>query len=297
MDNLNTSQSTIKCFLESDHAYQSISDTEKRFLFEYPIVAHPGNSILIQLTDFEIPWCWYSINSSNNTFTYSPYSITQGGPQHNLITIAEGNYSATELAETLTTLMQDIDVSYDKKTNKFTFLKTAGTLPWTMTNNGKFFDLVGLNDVLFVTVHGNEQSTISAVNGQIISDKLVNLLGDPNIYVQIGLNLSSIDSHGNDSHILAKIPINSNNPYDIIHYKNESGVKMMITDKHIELLTIRLTDHNNNPIGNNQLNGCDFSMTIAFFFIEDRFKHDLVNAPETSDQVYNRINKILSKKK
>ena len=117
MDNLNTSQSTIKCFLESDHAYQSISDTEKRFLLEYPIVAHPGNSLLIQLTDFEIPFCWYTINSSNNTVVFNTGSdIT--------VTIPEGNYSAKELAETLTALMADIDVSYDSKTNKFTFFMT-----------------------------------------------------------------------------------------------------------------------------------------------------------------------------
>lgn len=266
-DLLNTSQSTIKVFLESDQSHQSISDCTKTFLFENPIQANPGNTMLVQLTDFECPFSWYNVNSTNNTL-------------HNFFTIPAQNYSATELLTQLSSQFaaSSITVTYNTQTNKFTFTKASS------------FTLDMANSTCHRILGFNPTSVLTGTS--ITSENMVDLLGDKAIYIRLGMNLPNIDSHGADTHIVQKIPIGVA-PTEVITYSNESAIKLMITDRHIELLSVSLTDHQDRDLGGGSLNGLLWSMTLAFYFIQDRGDADLLNAPDTVDDRTSQLNQKL----
>lgn len=289
MDNLNTSQSSVKCYLESSHAHRSISEVEKEYHFKNPIIPNPGNSLLIQLVDFQCPHSWYTVNESNNTISIFDLS-NSASPTTHVFIIPIKNYNILQLVNQINLLLAPINMScsYDQQTNRVTFTKSSIN-DFFFTSNSTCLDLLGIGV-------DNRTSTNTLSTPTLIGSKGVDLIPEKNIYVQIDFNLPNMDSFGTDTHILGKIPVNEA-PLGIISYRNNSGVKMMITDKHIELITIRLTDHNNKPLAGGSLNGADFSLCIAFYFIEDRKHHDLMNRPETSDEVQSRLDKKLLSEK
>ena len=92
------------------------------------------NLAAVKVLEVQIPFSFYTINSSNNTFT-----LTDTTPLTNaVITIPVGNYNTTTLISTLTTQLNAAgsggvySVTYSGTTGLFTFVKT-GAASFTFT--------------------------------------------------------------------------------------------------------------------------------------------------------------------
>jgi hypothetical protein len=85
-------------FIDSNDATLSISDAEKIFYLNSPIIAPAGVRILIGLTNLTIPNTVYIILIlANNQITFTQSGSTQ------VVTITAGNYSASSLVDALNT--------------------------------------------------------------------------------------------------------------------------------------------------------------------------------------------------
>lgn len=98
------------------------------FYFDYPI----QNIAMFKILEAEIPFSYYVVNNTNNTFLLDATTIT----------IPVGNYTATTLAAAVqTALGVGYTVTYSSQTQKFTIV---GAAPFTMTFGG--VDDVGLTN-------------------------------------------------------------------------------------------------------------------------------------------------------
>ena len=253
MSHLNdTYLGSLSIFLDSTQAQVSINESHKIFFLREIIEPPINTTMLIGLTSFEMPFSMYNINSGVNdsiTFTTSSGSYT--------ISIGSGNFSATELATRITTLLSDISTtglgfvitcSYDSGTNRFIFTG-SGNIQITATTMLKE---LGFRD------------NIPSLNtSKLISPNIVNLSGSNSVYVRVNnLGIRNIDSRGNKDGTIAKVNINCN-VNEFIFYQQQESIYYAINDKSISYLDLELTDE----LGNDFiLNGGTFSLTLTLHF-------------------------------
>ena len=127
-------------YLEKDYVYVNSlnrsSGTSAAFYIDLGSqIRQPNNYDSITLLSASIPKSYYLIDSTNNTFT-----ITEtGGNGTKTIAITVGNYSFSQMATTLTTLIAaaglafTYTISTSTATGKFTFTQTTGASASSMT--------------------------------------------------------------------------------------------------------------------------------------------------------------------
>jgi hypothetical protein len=90
-----------------------------------------ANVIGVKVISVTVPFSWYSINSTNNTFIAMTRSSGGGNPTAYTITLTPGNYTASELATLMQTALRTalsdstITVTFSITTNKFTITQAA----------------------------------------------------------------------------------------------------------------------------------------------------------------------------
>ena len=179
-------QASRVLYLNSKDATTIFNNNRSNYEFTLtePIVVPPHHTILASVISAEIPYSFY--NFQNGINTKLDYQITAfgvpalyGNPVLDKfdigipLTISEGNYSAVELALTLTANIPQLQVTYNNITMKFEFLPVTPNTRVTM----------GLK---------NGQSTGTLQNpGDDMNEELgfdfFNIIGDP----YVGLNAAS----------------------------------------------------------------------------------------------------------
>lgn len=171
------------------------------FTSRYPDVA------AIKILSAEIPFGFYVINSSNNTFTY-----TEGATSYT-ITIAAGNYSGTTLASALQTAIAarsaGFTVTYASSTLLFTFTHNTVTT-WSLYFAGRntLYSFMGFNPNTLYSGSG-VGSVITSVNVAQATGPKYLYLNSRKIGPFINFNLADGSPAGGDFPGLAKIPINT----------------------------------------------------------------------------------------
>ena len=253
MSHLNNSYlGSLSIFLQSNEAQVSINESHKIFFLNEIIEPPPNITMLIALTSFEMPFSMYNINSGVNdsiTFTTSSGSY--------VVNIDSGNFSATELATKITSLLSDtsttglgfvITCSYDSGTNRFIFTGSAN-IQITATTMEKEL--------------GFRNNIPSSSTTKLISPNIVNVSGSSSVYVRVNnLGVRNLDSRGKKDGTIAKVNITCN-PNEFIFFTQQESIYYSIRDKSITYLDLELTDE----LGNDFiLNGGEFSMTITLHF-------------------------------
>lgn len=210
---------------DSDAADYTMNSSSTRL--NWPLFKLGGKKPLeniagIKILEAQIPFSWYIFNSYNNTFTFQESGF---GPL--TITIAEGNYTVTQLstflAAALTTASPNLltyAVVFDSTTQKFTFWNNA-------TTTTAFLFSFGAGDSNPRKMLGFEQgsltsqgftSTGSPKGNYLTSPYVVSLTGANYLYVNSAKmgNLTDIylpisadsSTGGNAGPQMAKIPVN-----------------------------------------------------------------------------------------
>lgn len=248
--NLNDSHMPSQAiYLDSNDALVSISDAEKIFYLNSPVIADAGIRILLGLTNLTIPNSIFNFNANNNSITF-----TQGTTE--TVSVSVGNYSASTLKDSLNTAITaaglDITVTFDEENALFTF--TGGSAftidSATMTRQ------LGLKDQL---------PTASATS--YTATQVCDFAGATNLYVRIrNVSMNNLDSRGKTSNIIASI-VNNVNYGDYIFYTPPEVLYFMINEQQLSHIDIEITDQEGNIVA---LNGSAFNMTLSVHFVRQR---------------------------
>ena len=236
-------------YLDSNDALVTISDAEKIFYLNTPIIADAGIRILIGLNNLTIPNTIYNFNSSNNSITF-----TQGTTE--TISVSVGNYSATTLKDALNTAITaaglDITVSFDEDNAVFSF---TGGSAFTI-DSATMSRQLGLKEQLPTSSSTSYTAT-----------RVCDFAGATNLYVRIrNLSMNNLDSRGNTSSIIASIVVNTNYG-EYIFFSSPDILYFMISENKISHLDIEITDQEGNVV---DLNGSSFNMTLSVHFVRHR---------------------------
>lgn len=236
-------------YLDSNDALVTISDAEKIFYLNTPIIADAGIRILVGLNNLTIPNTIYNFNSSNNSITF-----TQGTTE--TISVSVGNYSATTLKDALNTAITaaglDITVSFDEDNAVFSF---TGGSAFTI-DSATMSRQLGLKEQLPTSSSTSYTAT-----------RVCDFAGATNLYVRIrNLSMNNLDSRGNTSSIIASIVVNTNYG-EYIFFSSPDILYFMISENKISHLDIEITDQEGNVV---DLNGSSFNMTLSVHFVRHR---------------------------
>ena len=262
-----------------------VNGTSSEFTIDLPETVQLEDNMLCQIHEASIPHSWYSINETNNNIYWMHQVIPPAIPNgitYRKITIPEGNYTATDLAQTIGIAVNPLvdtgdrpntySVHYNSSTNKFTFSSNYATLIFVLLNDNEvapvanvFSDVVDINNLNSMNrVIGNTTPAPDAyTNVAPYVSNFIDLVPFKNLYLHCNeiSNFNQLTVVGNSS-IVKKIPVNV--PYLSIINDNElSTVDYIdVSGKMLRRLNFRLTNHLNQV---ENLNGVDISFTLTFF--------------------------------
>jgi hypothetical protein len=249
--NLNDSHMPSQAiYLDSNDALVSISDAEKIFYLNSPVIADAGIRILIGLTNLTLANTIYNFNSSNNSITF-----TQGGSTVT-VSVTAGNYSASTLTTALNAAITaaaglSITVTFNEENANFTFAGAAFTI-----DSATMSRQLGLKDQL-PTASGTSYT----------ATQVCDFAGATNLYIRIrNVSMNNLDSRGKTSNIIASI-INSANYGDYIFYAPPEVLYFQINEQQLSHIDIEITDQEGNVVS---LNGSAFNMTLSVHFVRQR---------------------------
>lgn len=211
-------------YINSSAPYRDVGGTDEDFTVT-EVGRHFGPPLApkrVKLACAAIPYTWYNVTSSNNTFSFTDASGTYN------IVITPGNYDATSLASAIATLMNGVG-------SPLTYVVTASptTFKITFTTTGNFnldFNVANSADLLL----GFLASTVTAPALTVTAPNILGLVSDNEIFICTDL-ISGADNGlipwtpgpaaSSNRHVLANVTIsasygsilttcgNDNNPF------------------------------------------------------------------------------------
>ena len=271
-----------KVYIDS---YYRVSGTSSDFTVDLPETVQLEDNMLCQIHEVSIPHSWYSINDTNNNLYYRHQVIPPAVPNgitYRKITIPEGNYTASDLAQTIEIALNlrvdtgdrpnTYSIHYNSSTNKFTISSIYATVIFVVLTDGEvapvanvFSDPVDVNNLNSINrVMGNTTPAgDSYTNVAPYTSNFIDLVPFKNLYLHCNeiSNFNQLTVAGSSS-IVKKIPVNV--PYLSIINDNElSSVDYIdVSNKMLRRLNFRLTNHFNQVVN---LNDVDVSFTLTFF--------------------------------
>ena len=225
----------------------------------------PANVVALKVIEVQIPYSWYSINSTNNTF-----GLTVTGHSLVTVTLTPGNYTSTTLATELKTKMDAVapgghsfTVTYSSSTQKFTItISGGGTFTLTF---GSYVN----SPAMFLGFAPSETYPSVAANS-VVSPNAALVSGPNYLYVNsrrygqvsnLYLPQGAIGG-GVEGPQMAKIPINVGSG-GVIYWQDPDPQKWFDigTVVNLERIDFYLTLGNTDSII--QLNGLSFSLKLG----------------------------------
>ena len=239
-------------------------DGHKRFELEQEIVARKDEDLLIYLKKAFIPFSFYCIsaNQNNNRFQYTELQTT-GGTSSVTLTIADGNYSISELLTDIQTRMDSLSASaglnfkytctYDVNTNKVSFLIASGdnVSKTTLNFNTGVFASDSVRRVLGFSDADVEFTTSALATSDLqvdMADGLDSLHVKSNL---VGDNIQSTVGAINGGELLI-IPVNLS-PFSILYYEDSNPFKHKLSANSIKNIEIKFSDNNDNIVDFNSI--------------------------------------------
>jgi hypothetical protein len=194
----------------------------------------------ITLAEATINRSWYSIQEGDNSF------IIRDNTTDITITLPTAYYTAIDIRSTLQGLMPSWLITYDRRTNKFTFTRP--------TDNKTYYKFVfsnTLNEMLGFSE--DEEPTFTVATPTITSSNPVRVNAENAVFIHTDLprgKMSSLDNHSltrrnfKESTIFASIPIQCA-PFDnIVYSMNSSIYSYSVVAQDINNIRVWITDEN-----------------------------------------------------
>lgn len=241
---------------------EKLSDTHFKWHMSNKIIAPANTHLIIGLLSANIPYSWYSVRSTNNTFTINTtvsavdYSVN--------FTIPEGNYTGQTYANAINTLftteksnlgLTSLGLSLNRQKNKYYISCSPSAASFEITNATNYKE-IGLTSATGQT----ETSTSS-----FYMDKSYDLSGDKSVFVRMhSKGLRNINTK-NISNILANIPIVSA-PHTTLYYMPHV-VEYYKIDDDLTTIEIEMLDEDLNTIDTiNVSNSFRFTLSVHFSY-------------------------------
>jgi hypothetical protein len=202
----------------------------------------------ITLVSFDMPFSWYMVNSTNNTFTITDVNSNVS----QTVVLQEGNYSYRKLADAINEQYSSGYCEYLSPQNKLQFtFNTAHRISFT----GKSYQVLGFNSN--DTPQGTTiLSTNQLQQGTQITELCLSLLG-----LAPYKDAFNIDTIGNSiqiSNVLLAMPFKCN-PFEIMSFRNYNNTNtMFVANKKVNTIRFTITDFDDTFL----TFVSDYSMTI-----------------------------------
>jgi hypothetical protein len=192
--------------------------------------------ITFTLMNFELPFSWYMVNSTNNTFTFTN-TITNTST---IISLDYGNYSYRKLADVINEQYNGVFCEYLVPQNKIQFTFSQNH---SITLSGKSYQVLGFN-----SNETPQGTTITSTNqlqqGTQITEVCLSLLGLAPY--RDAFNLDTIGKSIQISNVLLAMPF-SVNPFEIMSFRNYNNQNtMFVANKKVNTIRFTLTDFDDN---------------------------------------------------
>jgi len=249
MYNLNTQYPSIQIYLDSRNpTTKKSNNSDLIFHFNDKIQVPENIQILLSVQDFEMPLCFYNINSNNNKLV-----IEYDSGLIETIIIDEGIYSACSLVTYIESILSQsslIECYYVENKNYFYLVSNQNF----NISNSQLGEILNLNNS--ITFEDNKYYYGSYINLTFISSVYIHC---PTFQTN---NLSSKKKGRCDT--IQKIPVN-NHINNILIWENKSNFKSKISEKVISDIEILLTDENDDIL--TLQDNCHWTATLQIDFI------------------------------
>ena len=253
--------------ITSSDATNKLGEGFLEYVLDQSIITPASQDTLISLYSAIIPYSFYNVREGINDKIY--YSQVGSSIQLS-ITIPKGSYTINSLETKLEELLSavitgDCSITFSRTTMKFTY-----NIPQHLGANQIYFNFEGKTDGAEVSIgFPPEYTGLSTGFTSLESVNVPDVNGGVHS-VNIRSNLTTkgcIDSQSNGfSTILATMPIDVNFGGVLFHRPADAIHKIIIQQKEIKRLIVRLTDDRDRLL---DLNGLDFNITILI----DHIKH------------------------
>ena len=253
-------------YLETDVNGRALT-TNFIYVMKEPILVPDHMNLLVSLHTATIPYSFYNVRAGVNDKIY----YDMAGVDY-VLTLEAGNFSATGLASTLKTHIEDnggtATISYSRETLKYTFNITG-----VASFNFKFADKTDGAEELLGLFREDKNIPIG-VNTK--SEKAIDLNDSIHgLYIRQNIaTKGTLDNEdGTFSNILARLPITTNAGGIIFFTPASHDHETMVSVPVIQTIGIKLTDDRNRAI---DLNGLHFQLSLKISYIH---KEKLREAP------------------
>jgi len=234
---------SIQIYLNSRYATQTIDDNPANSIYYLPVIEIPdGHYIYLSLQNASIPYSFYSITSSDNTFIWGLVA----GPI-NTYYVEPGNYNITQLIDVLQVAMgSGYIITYSNITSKL-----------LITHSSSNFIIYAstINHVLGFSKTTDTQSTLNLLYGR----DCVNLNQIRAINIEVNFPTYNVNvAQPLNQNILATIPVYVA-PFSIISYTNNNNFRTNLYVNKLDQIQVRIIDNNGSLVN---LNGINYQITL-----------------------------------
>lgn len=259
---------SVVIHINSRDAYQFIDpelSTGFNIILDETIEAQDDEYMILSLNDASIPYSFYNIDYKNKYLNIIESQIDDTNIFNIQIIIPEMNYNAYEFSTMIQSLLNNstqhniiYTITYDKKTNKFTYLINK--------NNHKVIFNFSNFDSPYLQMGFNKSSSITLLhNTPLISPNSIQMFSVSSLYIRTNLNNNNISTSTNGyNNILQKIMVNSG-PNSVINHMPINSHDNLIFSKTFSTLEIRLTDSENRLI---DLQGLHWELSLLCKFVK-----------------------------
>jgi hypothetical protein len=234
---------SLQIYLNSRYATEVVGNNPANCIYYLPVIDVPdGHHIYLSLQNASIPYSFYSITATDNTFTFGLVA----GPVTTYY-VQPGNYTIIQLIGVIQTAMgASYTVSYSSITSKI--LITHATSNFIIYASS-------INHILGFSKTTNTTSTANLLYGR----DCVNLNQIRALNIECNFPTYNVNvAQPYNQNILATIPVYVA-PFSIITYQNPNNFRTNLYVNKLDQIQIRIIDNNGALV---DMNGIQYQMTL-----------------------------------
>ena len=234
---------SLQIFLNSKYATEIVGDNIANCVYYLPVIEIPdGHHIYLSLQNATIPYSFYSISSSDNTFSWG-----LDGSAVTTYTIPEGNYNVTQIIDVMrSTMGLAYTISFSSITSKITITHSTNNF---IIYAGTFNHIIGFS----------KSTNTTSVALTLTSRDCVNLNQIRALNIEVNFPTYNVNvAQPNNGNIMATIPVYVA-PFSIITYENPNNFRTNLYVNKLDQIQIKIFDNESRLVN---MNGINYQMTL-----------------------------------
>lgn len=234
---------SLQIYLNSKYATEIVGGNIANCIYYLPVIEIPdGHHIYLSLQNATIPYSFYSISSSDNTFSWG-----LDGSGVTTYTIPEGNYNVTQIIDVMRSIMGSAyTISFSSITSKITITHSTNNF---IIYSGSFNHIIGFS----------KSTNTTSVGLTLTSRDCVNLNQIRALNIEVNFPTYNVNvAQPNNGNIMATIPVFVA-PFSIITYQNPNNFRTNLYVNKLDQIQIKIFDNEARLVN---MNGINYQMTL-----------------------------------